>query len=98
MDILREFLNAFWLRPEVALIKTHEYMALEQMPFDEPAIDIGCGDGIFSFICAGGRFGADFDMFTKTSREQIVSLKGSMFLTTLMKSGFPWILPKGLTV
>ncbi len=63
MEILREFLNAFWLRPEVALIKTHEYMALEQMPFVEPGIDIGCGDGIFSFIAAGGRFGVDFDMY-----------------------------------
>jgi hypothetical protein len=40
MDILREFLNAFWLRPEVALIKTHEYMALQKMPFVETNIDI----------------------------------------------------------
>ena len=71
MDILREFLNAFWLRPEVALIKTHEYMALQRLPFTEPSIDIGCGDGIFSFIAAGGRFGPDFDMYQNvTGTEQ----------------------------
>ena len=63
MEILREFLNAFWLRPEVALIKTHEYIALQEFPFVEPSLDLGCGDGIFSFICAGGRFGPDFDMY-----------------------------------
>ena len=63
MDILREFLNAFWLRPEVALIKTHEYLALQEFEFTEPSLDLGCGDGIFSFISAGGRFGSDFDMY-----------------------------------
>lgn len=63
MEILREFLNAFWLRPEVALLKTHEYLALQRFPFTEPSLDVGCGDGIFSFIAAGGRFGADFDMY-----------------------------------
>ena len=38
-------------------------MALQKMPFVEPSVDIGCGDGIFSFISAGGRFGVDFDMY-----------------------------------
>ena len=63
MQILREFLNAFWLRPEVALIKVHEYLALQEFDFAEPSLDLGCGDGIFSFIAAGGRFGEDFDMY-----------------------------------
>ena len=63
MQILREFLNAFWLRPEVALIKTHEYLALKQLHVNEPSLDIGCGDGIFSFISSGGRFGLGFDMY-----------------------------------
>ena len=70
MDILREFLNAFWLRPEVALIKTHEYLALQNFPFQEPSLDLGCGDGIFSFICAGGRFGPDFDMYQNVARTE----------------------------
>jgi len=63
LEILKEFLSAFWLRPEVALIKTHEYLALQQFALDEPSADVGCGDGIFSFIAAGGRFGPGFDMY-----------------------------------
>ena len=63
MEILREFLNAFWLRPEVALIKTHEYLAMQEFELKEPSADLGCGDGIFSFIAAGGRFGPGFDMY-----------------------------------
>ena len=62
MQILREFLNAFWLRPEVALIKTHEYLALKQLHVNEPSLDIGCGDGrntVFLNQCGFETYGTE---------------------------------------
>ncbi|MBI5643504.1 MAG: methyltransferase domain-containing protein [Deltaproteobacteria bacterium] len=35
--------------------------------FDGPSLDLGCGDGIFSFIRAGGEFDYSFDMFKSVS-------------------------------
>lgn len=60
---LKEFLNAFWLRPETAAWRTCDCLALDGIPFTPPVADIGCGDGLFSFIRAGGRIDPRYDMF-----------------------------------
>lgn len=58
-----ELLNAFWLRPETALWRELDIRAMQSFVFRSPSLDLGCGDGIFSFIRAGGGFGRDFDAF-----------------------------------
>lgn len=63
IKLLKEFLNIFWLRPENAYTSVLRSMTLEKYPFSAPAIDISCGDGIFTFITMGGQFDLDFDMF-----------------------------------
>lgn len=60
---LKQFLNVFWLRPETALWRTMDCVRMDDLEFKKPILDVGCGDGIFSFIRAGGKFGLDFDMF-----------------------------------
>ncbi|GJM24607.1 MAG: hypothetical protein DHS20C16_10220 [Phycisphaerae bacterium] len=37
--------------------------ALESHPFKGPSIDLSCGDGVFSFLHAGGDFSRDYDVF-----------------------------------
>lgn len=64
--ILRSFLNAYWLRPETALWRTADVLAMEKFQFVSPSVDIGCGDGTFSFLRAAGEFGPDFDVFLST--------------------------------
>ena len=58
-----ELLNAFWLRPETALWREIDIRAMGQFQFRSPSLDLGCGDGIFSFVRAGGGFAPEFDAF-----------------------------------
>jgi SAM-dependent methyltransferase len=61
--ILRELLNAYWLRPETALWRSLDIHAMRAFSFRSPSLDLGCGDGLFSFIRAGGRLDSSFDAF-----------------------------------
>ena len=53
-EILKNFLNAYWLRPETALWRTLDVEAMRTFKGTSPSLDLGCGDGTFSFIRAGG--------------------------------------------
>jgi len=61
--LLRRFLEAYWLRPENALWMTLRSMALSSCDVAAPSIDVLCGDGVFTFLHAGGVFHPDFDVF-----------------------------------
>lgn len=61
--VFKNFLNVFWLRPETALWRTIDVLAMKSFVFDSPSLDLGCGDGIFSFVRAGGEFDESFDAF-----------------------------------
>jgi SAM-dependent methyltransferase len=60
---LDELLSVFWLRPETAMWRELDIRAMHAFEFRSPSLDLGCGDGIFSFIRAGGRFAETFDAF-----------------------------------
>lgn len=58
-----ELLKVFWLRPETALWRELDIRAMQSFAFRSPSLDLGCGDGLFSFVRAGGRFDDTFDAF-----------------------------------
>ena len=60
---LEELLSVFWLRPETALWRSIDIETMKDFEFFAPSLDLGCGDSIFSFIRAGGRFDITFDAF-----------------------------------
>jgi SAM-dependent methyltransferase len=60
---LQRLLFAHWLRPETALWRAIDIRAMEKFEIEHPSLDLGCGDGIFSFIRAGGAFHPLFDVF-----------------------------------
>lgn len=64
---LRTFLNYVWLRPENALWRSLNCQSLEGLTFEEPSLDLSCGDGLFSFLLAGGDFDITFDKFEGTA-------------------------------
>lgn len=64
---LDELLNVFWLRPETALWREIDIRTMESFEFKEQSLDFGCGDGIFSFIRAGGGFEQHFDAYQSVS-------------------------------
>ena len=61
---LRRFMNAYWLRPENALWMALRSEVLADTSWHSPSVDLCCGDGVFSFLHAGGTFSEDFDVFT----------------------------------
>lgn len=61
---LERFLNVYWLRPETALIFSHDAMMYQKLrEVENNSMDIGCGDGITSFIFNGGIFSTKFDAY-----------------------------------
>jgi hypothetical protein len=60
---LEQWLNVYWLRPENALWRTLNVMALEDIDFRQPSLDLSCGDGVFSFLLARGEFEREFDVY-----------------------------------
>jgi len=58
-----QLLNVFWLRPETAMWREIDIRAMESFKVSSPSLDLGCGDGIFSFVRAGGEFDNGFDAF-----------------------------------
>lgn len=53
---LEQWLNVYWLRPENALWRTLDVIALEGMEVRQPSLDLSCGDGIFSFFISWRSF------------------------------------------
>ncbi len=58
-----QLLNVYWLRPETALWRELDIRAMHQFSFCSPSLDLGCGDGMFSFIRGGGTVNKQFDAF-----------------------------------
>ncbi len=65
-DILDQLLNVYWLRPESALFRYLDYKNSEKFRFKSPSLDLGCGDGVLSFIRNGGKFDKKFSVFLNT--------------------------------
>ena len=79
-ELLRRFLQAYWLRPENALWMALRSEALSQCPMEHPSIDISCGDGVFSFLHCSGVFDPAFDVFCSVgSLDQVRDRYTDMF-------------------
>ncbi|MBU0616770.1 MAG: methyltransferase domain-containing protein, partial [Planctomycetes bacterium] len=62
-ELLRRYLNIYWLRPENAFWTVLRSLAWRRVAMTAPSLDLSCGDGVFSFVHAGGAFGLSFDLF-----------------------------------
>jgi len=61
MSALRELLNVYWLRPETALWRAIDIETMKDFDIKGKSLDLGCGDGVLSFIRANGKFDISFD-------------------------------------
>ncbi|MCG3685613.1 class I SAM-dependent methyltransferase [Aliarcobacter butzleri] len=57
--VLKELLNVYWLRPETALWRAIDIEVMKDFKIKGKSLDLGCGDGVLSFI----RGGEEFDLF-----------------------------------
>lgn len=67
-NTLEQLLNVFWLRPETALWREIDIRTMSAFEMASPSLDLGCGDGTFSFIRAGGEFDRSFDAFRSVAQ------------------------------
>jgi len=63
INFFKRHLNISWLRPENVLCDTITSVLINRFKIAEPSLDLGCGNGIFSFITAGGDFSIDYDNY-----------------------------------
>ena len=65
-NIIRNIFEAMWLRPEAAIWRAREIQLIRESQFDffGRSIDIGGGDGTFTFLLNGGRFLNSFDTYS----------------------------------
>ena len=61
MSVLKELLNVYWLRPESALWRSIDIEVMKDFEICGNSLDLGCGDGVFSYIRGGGKFDISFD-------------------------------------
>jgi len=62
-NFLWEQLNVNWLRPESALWRALDSTLISKFDLLSPSLDLGCGNGIHSFISAGGAFSTKYDWY-----------------------------------
>lgn len=60
---LEAHLNVHWLRPESALWDAIASAVVSEVPLASPSLDLGAGNGLFSFITAGGEFAPEYDWY-----------------------------------
>lgn len=76
----RRYLSAYWLRPENALWMTLRSMALSEVEWARPSLDVCCGDGVFTYLHLGGVFEDDFDVFTSVGKlDKVTHQHADMF-------------------
>ena len=79
-ELLCQYLNIYWLRPENAFWTVLRSLAWRRVAMVPPTIDLSCGDGVFSFVHAGGAFGPSFDLFqTVGNLERVTPEHADMF-------------------
>lgn len=65
----KNVLEAYWLRPETAFWRARDIQVINEtnFKFEGKCLDMGGGDGIFSFLMNGGRLKTDYDSYSFTS-------------------------------
>lgn len=85
MGLLSAHLNVSWLRPENALWDAVASFHLSKYKIIPPSLDLGCGNGIFSFITAGGRFSIDYDWYINVDESRVKG-RSDMYDTCLVNN------------
>lgn len=92
-NFIDEHLNVNWLRPESALWDAIASTVISQFPFDPPSLDLGSGNGIFSFITAGGVFSPEYDWYRNVDPEGFWENR-DIYDTFLLPPKPEWIVKK----
>lgn len=92
-NYLYELLKVYWLRPETVLFRYPDILSMEKFEFESPSMDLGCGDGVFSFIRGGGQFDNAYDVFEVANLDKFYTEKADIFDTYNSKKDIKIIKP-----
>jgi SAM-dependent methyltransferase len=92
-DFVDAHLNVWWLRPESALFDAIASGVIAQHEMRRPSLDFGSGNGIFSFITAGGLFSPDYDWHRNVDPKGFWENR-DIYDTFLIPQTSDWILKK----
>ena len=76
-QMLSQFLNLFFLRPENAIMTYRRGVSIKDLNIDWNSgvnMDSSCGDGVFSYVVADGKFNEFFDTFLNIDENNIDEL------------------------
>lgn len=77
-NLINELLKLYFLRPENAVMTYRRALAIKNLNLKwkkKTNVDISCGDGVFSYVVAGGQFQDFFDMFINVDEKKINKFK-----------------------
>jgi SAM-dependent methyltransferase len=66
LGLLKRYLQVYWLKPFDAINDTANAAALTQFTWEDPILEVGGGDGMFSFLMHGGQFSFKDDRYTQS--------------------------------
>ena len=75
---LWNYLNIYFLKPFDAVNDTLTATLIRKFNWNIPYLEIGSGDGVFSYVMHGGKFPVWFDRYID------VNLKTKIFLTLMI--------------
>lgn len=70
ISLLRRYLQIYWLKPFDAVNDAANAWALRQFRWEEPILEVGGGDGVFSFIMHGGEFNLTDDRYDQADPDR----------------------------
>lgn len=82
-SFLRRYLQMYWLKPFDAVNDAANAWALRQFPWEEPILEVGGGDGVFSFIMHDGEFALTEDRYDQADPDRA----GDLF--DVYRNGYP---------
>lgn len=65
-SLLKRYFQVYWLKPFDGVNDTANAWALSQFEWAKPILEVGGGDGVFSFIMHGGEFVLTDDRYSQT--------------------------------
>lgn len=66
IGLLRRYLQMYWLKPLVAVNDAANAWTLRQFAWERPILELGAGDGVFSFIMHGGEYALIDDRYDQS--------------------------------
>lgn len=64
-SLIRRYFQLYWLKPFDAVNDAANAWALLQFEWDAPILEVGGGDGVFSFVMHGGEFALTNDRYSQ---------------------------------